>query len=138
MSNNKEAQAARSEATREVIDAHPEEFAMAMEKAMSKRGLVWNRRATPEERAQREQEERETKALARIAEIARKNGVSPEAANRALRAIAEGMNPEPFVNPTMQTTGLDALMDSVEDGSLSRLVSQAEDAAAVLDVDYRH
>lgn len=110
MSNNKEAQAARSEATREVIDAHPEEFAMAMEKAMSKRGLVWNRRATPEERAQREQEERETKALARIAEIARKNGVSPEAANRALRAIAEGMAP----------------------------TDEAEDAAAGLDVDYRH
>lgn len=76
MSSNKEAQAARSAADRRLREAHPGEYAAFMEQEHARRGLTWNRRVTPEERAYRERVEREKRALARIHQIAEDNGLA--------------------------------------------------------------
>jgi hypothetical protein len=76
MGSNKEAQAARNEADRNLREANPEEWAAFMEEAHEARGLTWNRRATPEERARREAEEKQAKAKARIEAEAAKAGLS--------------------------------------------------------------
>lgn len=83
MSSNKEAQAARSAADRRLREAHPGEYAAFMEQEHAKRGLTWNRRVTPEERAYRERVEREKRALARIHQIAEDNGLSIAITERA-------------------------------------------------------
>lgn len=75
MSSNKEAQAARSAADRRLREAFPDEFEAFMHEEHAKRGLTWNRRATPEERARREQEEREAKVRYRIEQEAKKIGL---------------------------------------------------------------
>lgn len=97
MSSNKEAQAARSAADRRLREAHPDEFEALMHEEHAKRGLSWNRRATPEERARREQEEREAKVRYRIEQEAKKiglkvsfNEVTPDEAQDA----ASGLDPE--------------------------------------------
>jgi hypothetical protein len=76
MSSTKDAQAARNAADRRLRDTYPEEFAALMHEEHAKRGLTWNRRATPEERARREAEEKQAKAKARIEAEAAKAGLS--------------------------------------------------------------
>lgn len=87
MSNNKESQAARSEAIREVLDAHPEQFKAAMEKAMAKRGLTWNPRLTQEEREARQRADNEARALAKIQTIAAQNSLTPTAVVNAVSML---------------------------------------------------
>jgi hypothetical protein len=84
MSNNKISQRARSEAIREVLDAHPEEFKAAMERAADKHGIAWSPRLTAQERAERDRVEREAKALERIQKIAKENGLAEEKVALAL------------------------------------------------------
>lgn len=76
MSSTKNAQAARNAADRRLRDTYPEEFAALMHEEHAKRGLTWNRRSTPAERAHREAEEKKAKAKARIEAEAAKAGLS--------------------------------------------------------------
>lgn len=89
MSGNKEAQAARNAADRRLREMFPGEFAGLMVEEHGKRGLTWNRRSTADERARREAEEKEARALARIAKIAKENGLTAEATNRVLIAVQD-------------------------------------------------
>lgn len=75
MSSNKEAQAARNAADRRLREAYPDDFEDFMHDEHEKRGITWNRRATPEERARREAAEKEAKARARIEAEAKKAGI---------------------------------------------------------------
>jgi hypothetical protein len=75
MGSNKEAQAARSAADRRLREAHRDEWEALMTEEHAKRGLAWSRRATPEERAERERLEREAKVRARIEREAEKLGM---------------------------------------------------------------
>lgn len=75
MSSNKEAQAARNAADRRLREAFPEQYAALMREEHEARGLTWNRRATPEERARREAEAKRAAARARILRDAEKAGL---------------------------------------------------------------
>lgn len=78
MSSNKEAQAARNAADRRLRERFIQEYAQYMEEEHAKRGLTWNRRATPEERARREAEDKQAKAAERILREAQKAGLRVE------------------------------------------------------------
>jgi len=75
MAGNKEAQAARNAADRRLREKYPEDFAGFMHDEHEARGLTWNRRATAEERAERERLDRKAKARARIEAEASKAGL---------------------------------------------------------------
>jgi hypothetical protein len=76
MGSNKEAQAARNAADRRLRQRYPADFEFFMRDEHEVRGLTWNRRATPEERARRDAEEKQAKAKARIEAEAAKAGLS--------------------------------------------------------------
>lgn len=128
MSSNKEAQAARNAADRRLREHFSHEYAQLMEEEHAKRGLTWNRRSTPEERARREAQEKEAKALARIAKIARENGLTAEAANRVLIAVQGEGEVEVETGRGALTAGLGAPAKETIAEKLARLGKEAEDA----------
>lgn len=76
MGSNKEKQAARHEALNEVANAHPTEFAMAMQRAYAKRSLgTYSPRLSAQERATRKAEAEKRAAAAKITALAEKNGI---------------------------------------------------------------
>lgn len=86
MTDNKDAQAARNAADRRLREAHPNDWRTFMQEEFAQRGLEWTPRPSKEERERKAAEEKEARALARIAKIAKDNGLSAEAANRVLIA----------------------------------------------------
>lgn len=86
MSDNKDAQAARNAADRRLREAHPNDWRTFMQEEFAQRGLEWTPRPSKEERERKAAEEKEARALARIAKIAKDNGLSAEATNRVLIA----------------------------------------------------
>lgn len=95
MGSNKEAQAARNAADRRLREKFPQVYAILMRDEHEKRGLTWNRRATPEERAERERLDRKAKARARIEAEASKAGL--EVTFREPGSPVQVEEPEDFV-----------------------------------------
>lgn len=76
MGSSKEAQAARNAADRRLREANPEQYAAFMHEEHEARGLKWSRRATAEERAERDKAAKQAAAKARILRDAEKAGLT--------------------------------------------------------------
>lgn len=126
MSDNKDAQAARNAADRRLREAHPNNWRTFMQEEFAQRGLEWTPRPSKEERERKAAEEKEARALARIAKIAKDNGLSAEAANRVL--IAAQGEVEVETGRGALTAGLGAPAKETIAEKVARIGNEAEKA----------
>lgn len=75
MSDSKDAQAARHEVDRQLREENRARYEELMRAAMTKRGLTWSPRLSPEERAERKAVAEKQKASAKIAALASAHGI---------------------------------------------------------------
>lgn len=69
-------QEARRVADRRLRNSHPYEWQQYMDEEHEARGVVWVRRLTPEERAERDAEQARESALKKIQDLASQAGLS--------------------------------------------------------------
>lgn len=116
MSDNKDAQAARNAADRRLREAHPNDWRTFMQEEFAQRGLEWTPRPSKEERERKAAAEKEERALARIAKIAKDNGLSAEAANRVLIAV-QGGEPTEAEKAVLANEHVSNAIDATFDGT---------------------